>query len=236
MELVATFAAGILETNGKGREVVDADLPQQANQQARVDPAREQHAHIHRRALTDGHGLAGAVEDAVAPVFQGQPGFIGVGAVGQLPPDLLLAIALGIDTQPAGRRQFLDTGQQRARCRYHGVEVQVVVECDRVQHGADVAALEQRWQAGGKAQALSGVGQVQRLDPEAVAGQEQLLAVALPDGQGKHAVEPGQQVGAPGVVALEQHLGVAVAVKPVAEAFQLAAQFREVVDGAVEGQ
>ncbi|MCY1416702.1 hypothetical protein D9M71_322180 [compost metagenome] len=80
------------------------------------------------------------------------------------------------------------------------------------------------------------MGQVKGLDPEAVAGQEQLLAVALPDGQGKHAVEPGQQVGTPGVVALEQHLGVAVAVEGIAEGFQLAAQFREVVDGAIEGQ
>ncbi|MNZ54586.1 hypothetical protein D3C78_724900 [compost metagenome] len=62
------------------------------------------------------------------------------------------------------------------------------------------------------------------------------MAITLPDRQGKHAVQAWQQFGAPGVVALEQHFGVAAGVEGIAQVFQLAAQFREVVDGAVEGQ
>ena len=50
--------------------------------------------------------------------------------------------------------------------------------------------------------------QVQRLDPEAIAGDEQALGIALPDGEGEHAVELGQQVRAdnPGLKATDMDL------------------------------
>jgi len=35
-----------------------------------------------------------------------------------------------------------------------------------------------------------GARQVQRLDAQTVAGDEQLLRIALPDGEGEHAVQP----------------------------------------------
>ncbi|MCY1423672.1 hypothetical protein D9M71_393940 [compost metagenome] len=111
-----------------------------------------------------------------------------------------------------------------------------MVERHRVEHRVDVATLDQRRQGRGETQAFTVSRQVQRFDAEAVAGEEQALVVALPDGQGKHAVELGQQGRAPGVVALEQHLGVAVGPEAVAQGLQLLAQFGEVVDGAVEGQ
>ena len=114
------------------------------------------------------------------------------------------------------------------------MEVQVVIEGDGIKGFANVTASHQCGQAGGKAQAFAGTRQVQRFDPEAVAGDEQLLAVTFPDGEGEHAIELGQQVCAPGVVALEQHFGVATGEEAIAEGFQLLAQFRVVVDGAVE--
>ncbi|MNE06546.1 hypothetical protein D3C80_991370 [compost metagenome] len=63
-----------------------------------------------------------------------------------------------------------------------------------------------------------------------------MLAVALPDRQGKHTVQARQQVGAPGVITLEQHFGITVRIEGITEAFQLAAQLGEVIDGTVEGQ
>ncbi|MCY1528253.1 hypothetical protein D9M68_633530 [compost metagenome] len=114
------------------------------------------------------------------------------------------------------------------------MEVQVVVERVRVQRRIDVAALEQRRQTGGEAQALAGLRQVQRLDAEPVAGDEQAPPVAFPDGEGEHSIESGQQLRAPGVVSLQQHFRIAVGKEAVTQSFQLLAQFRVVVDGAVE--
>jgi hypothetical protein len=116
-----------------------------------------------------------------------------VWAVGQGPPGFLLGAAIGFDAHPGRRRQLFDARQQGARRRHHGVEVQVVIERHRIEDRVDVAALEQRRQGRGEAQALAGARQVQRLHAEAVTGDEQALVVALPDGEGEHAVELGQQ-------------------------------------------
>lgn len=116
------------------------------------------------------------------------------------------------------------------------MEVEVMVERHRIKHPADVTTLEQGRQRGREAQALVGFRQVQRLDAEAVTGDEQLLAVTFPDGKGEHAIELGQHVCAPGVIALEQHFGVTAGMELIAKAFQLGTQFREVVDRTVEGQ
>ncbi len=163
LELIAAFASGILETDGEGRQLFHADLAQQPDQQARVDAAGQQHADIHRCPLANRHGLAGAGEYPVAPVLQAQVEFVGLRTVVQRPPGLLFALAIGVDAQPGCRWQFLDAGQQGTRCWHHGMEVQVVIERDRIQQRADIAALQQRRQARSEAQALVGTRQVQRL-------------------------------------------------------------------------
>ncbi len=169
--------------------------------------------------MANGHGFAGGVEHAGGPAFQVQFAFIGVGAVVQLPPGLAFHFAMAVDAHPGAGFQLLHVGQQGAWRRHHGVEIQVVVECHRVEHRVDVATFEQRRQGRGEAQALAVARQVQGFDTQAVAGEEQALVVALPDGQGEHAIELGQQGRAPGVVALEQHLGVAVGPEAVAQGF-----------------
>jgi len=111
-----------------------------------------------------------------------------------------------------------------------------VIERHRVEDRVDIAALEQRRQGRGKAQALAGARQVQGLDAETVTGDEQALGIALPDGEGEHAVELGQQGFAPGVIALEQHFGVAAGIEGVAQGFEFLAQLREVINRAIERQ
>ena len=165
LEFVAALAACVLKTDRKSRQILHAHFAQQPHQQAGVDPAREQHAHIHSGALANGNRLTGAVQHAVAPVFKGQVYFVGLRAIRQRPPSLLLGMAIGVDTQPGGRWQFFDTGDQRARGRYHGMKVQIMVQCNRIEHRADIAPFEQCRQRGSKAQALAGTRQVERLDP-----------------------------------------------------------------------
>ncbi len=192
LELVAALAAGIFKTDGKCRQVLHADFPQQPHEHARIHTTGQQHAHIHRGTLADRHGFAGAIEHTVGPVLQGQVLLIVMGTVGQGPPGFLLDVALGVDAHPTGRRQLLDARQQGARRWHHRVEIQVVIERHRIEDRVDIAALEQRRQCRGKAQALAGARQVQRLHTKAVAGDKQPLRVALPDGEGKHAIELGQ--------------------------------------------
>ena len=236
LEFIPALAACVLKADGESRQILYAHIAQQPHQQTGVDTAREQHADIHRRPLADGHGFAGAVEDTIAPIFQGQIDFIGTGAVGQGPPGFLLGVAIGVNTQPGRGWQLFDTGNQRAWRWYNGMKIQVVIKRHRVEHGADITALEQRRQGRGKAQALTGTRQIQRLDPQTIAGQKQALGIAFPDGKGKHAIELGQQRFAPGVIALEQNFGIATRIKAVAQGFKLGAQLGEVIDRAVEGQ
>ena len=78
---------------------------------------------------------------------------------------------------------------------------------------------------------MSGV--VQRLDTVAVAGQQQGLLLAVPQGQGKHAVESEQGVCAPLGQGVQDDFAVGLAAEPVAGGFKLSAQFAEVIDLAV---
>lgn len=223
LELVAALATGILETNGEGQEVFHAGFAQQADQHARIDAAGKQYADIHRSALTDGHGFAHGFQCLIAPFLQAVAGFIALRAELQRPPGFLLDPAVGIDAHPGGRRQFFHACQDGARRRHYGMEVQVMVEGDGVQRLGDIATLQQGWQRRGETQALAGARQVQWFDAETVAGDEQALRVTFPDGEGEHAVELGQQGFAPGVITLEQYLGVTAGEEAVAQRFQFAA-------------
>jgi hypothetical protein len=115
-----------------------------------------------------------------------------------------------------------------------GVPAQVVVQRHRVDGGVDVAGPDQRWQRAGEPQPAGRLGQVQRLDAEAVAGQHQPAGVALVDRQGEHADEVVDEVLAPAVVGLRDDLGVGRGEEPVAVPAQLVAQLAVVVDAAVE--
>ncbi|MCY1367386.1 hypothetical protein D9M69_543180 [compost metagenome] len=171
--------------------MLHAGFRQQTHQQAGVDPAGKQHAHFAGGALADRNGVAQADQQAVAPVIEAQALFVFPRAILQFPPTSKVAIASGIEHHPTGRWQLFHALDQGARRRHHGVEIEVEVQCLRIQPGVQVAALEQCRQAGGEAQALIGARQVERFDAEAVAGEEQALCIPFPDGQCEHAVELG---------------------------------------------
>jgi hypothetical protein len=111
---------------------------------------------------------------------------------------------------------------------------QVVVQRDRIELGIDAAAGQQRRQGRGEAQRIRGLGQIQRLDPEPVADQQQPARAVLVDREREHPGKAPHAVTAPLVVGLEDHLGVAGGEEAVPVAFELAAQLVVVVDAAVE--
>ena len=109
-----------------------------------------------------------------------------------------------------------------------------VVQRHRIDAGVDPARRLQRLRRRGEAEAAEVFAVVQRLDAEAVARQEQRLAV--PDGEREHAVQALDAGFAPFQKRPQDDFGVAVGVKNMAARDQLDAQFRVVVDGAVEHQ
>ena len=61
---------------------------------------------------------------------------------------------------------------------------------------------------------------VEGLDAEMIAGQKQLLALGIPEGDGEHAIELADAVGAQLGVQVQHCLGVAVGAELVAGRFQ----------------
>ena len=68
---------------------------------------------------------------------------------------------------------------------------------------------QQRLRLGGEADVAAELGEEQRPDAEAVARQQQLLPLAVPDGDREVAVEALEAAGAPLLVGVRDHLGVA---------------------------
>ena len=111
----------------------------------------------------------------------------------------------------------------------------VEVQGDGVDRRVDLAGGQQRRQAGGKPQPLGALAVIERLDPKPIASQHHPPGVTLMNGKGEHAVEPLDTVRPPGVIGLENHLGVAGAEELIALSFQLGPQLGIVVDRAVVG-
>ena len=74
---------------------------------------------------------------------------------------------------------------------------------------------------------------VQRLDPEAVAREHEPPGARVPDRDREHAAQPLPQARSPFLVAVREHLGVAMRAEPVTGAFELVLELAVVVDLAV---
>ena len=156
------------------------------------------------------------------------------GAGLQLPVGLRFGSSVDGNPQGVSRRQLFQPAQDRAGSRHHTVQAQVVVQPGRIEAGVHPRGAQQRLRIRGKAEKARALRVVQRLDSQPVAGQEQLLRVHVPDGEGEH---PGQLFDAgwpPLRVRLEDDLGVSPGTERVALRDQLLAQLRIVVNGAVE--
>ena len=75
---------------------------------------------------------------------------------------------------------------------------------------------------------------VERLLAEAIAGKQEFLAAVIPDRDREHAAQARKHARAPGLIAVDDHLGVGAAAKHKTRRFELAPQLHEIVDLAVE--
>ena len=88
-----------------------------------------------------------------------------------------------------------------------GLRIQFAVERTITQEGLDFGSEQD-------SQALPPV--IERLDSVAVARQMKQFVPGIPQGKGEDAVEPFDEVNAPFLVAMDQHLGVGARAEPVA--------------------
>ena len=199
-------------------------LGRERREEPRVDAAGEQHADRHVGDEVRAHRVAQA-----RAAFLDELGLVLAVARRQRPrprESLELDAAVG-PRERVARRQLADVDEDRAR-RRHAVERQERferVEVDiPVREGVELRR-ERQLAADGAV--------VQRLDPEAVAREHEPPGARVPDGDREHAAQPLPQARPPFLVAVREHLGVAMRAEPVTGAFELVLELAVVVDLAV---
>src|SRR5207244_10057730 len=92
---------------------------------------------------------------------------------------------------------------------------------------------EQRLDLRAEQERLGGRSVVERLLAEPVTREDQASRSPIPDGQREHPAEPGKNLRAPGMPAIDDDLGVAAAAERVAERIELPPDLRKVIDFAI---
>src|SRR5208282_1316810 len=86
-----------------------------------------------------------------------------------------------------------------------------------------------------KEEVVAALGDVQRLDADAVAGEHQPLPGIAPDGSREHATQAFETSGVPLQKCLQDGFSITVSLKTVAQRLKLAADLEVVVNFAIEG-
>jgi hypothetical protein len=132
------------------------------------------------------------------------------------------------------RRQLLRAGINGARLG-HITEREVLVDGERVELAPEGRMRQERLQLGAEhEQAVRKLRVMKRLDPEAVAREEQGLAITVPQREREHAPEALDALLAPLLPGVNDHLGIALRAEDVAQGRELGDQRLVVVDLAVE--
>ena len=130
-------------------------------------------------------------------------------------------------------RQLGDSPKNRARVR-HVLIRQILVEGLRVDLARHARHFQQALQLAGEQQPAGLVPINERLLSQPIAGEDQLLPLGVPKGQGEHAVQMRDELRPFLLVEVDDGLGIAMGAKLVAGAFEPAAEVAEVVDFTVE--
>ena len=142
-------------------------------------------------------------------------------------------LAVAIDEVMALRQLVHAFEEGLADCRV--LEGHVWLQRLGVELFDEVRVLQEAFDLRGIHERAVHLGIVEGLDAEVVAGAEQFAPVLVPDYEGEHAPDALQQIDAPLLIAMEQHLGVAFGGEGVARGDQFVAQRLVIVDFAVEG-
>ena len=221
----------LLEPDREGAHAVGALARGERGERRRVDPAGQHHADRHVRDQMRADGVAQALAQlgrqlrlalGALPARRHRPR-AGVAAQPRL--------AVLHDQDVTGRElsRFLED-RQRRRDRVEREERLERVQVDFTRH---LGLAQQRLQLGRERQRAAGDAVVERLDPEAVAREEQALLEPVPQRDREHAPQVLDERRPPLLVQMDQHLRVALRGEPVSRALEPLAQLAVVVDLAV---
>jgi hypothetical protein len=119
--------------------------------------------------------------------------------------------------------------------RHRRPEGEGLIEPDRIEGARQRrVASEQRLDLAGEDDPAPVLGVVKRPHPQPIAGQRQSPAARVPQPDGELSVEPRERLLAPGLVGVDDHLGVAGRPEGVPQRLQFGAQLAVVEDLAVE--
>ena len=206
-----------------------ASFRHQPDDDRRVDPAGEKRPQRHV-ALQSHLDRRSQQLPQLAAILFGRP--------------IVLDVEVGLPVRPyvepplaphgvVTRRKLGDALENRPRMR-HVLIREVFVEGLRVDLPRHARHLQDALEFAGKQQPARLVTINQRLLPQPIAGQHQLLPPGVPDGQGKHAVKVCNEFWPVVFVEMDQHFGVALSAEAMPGPFQSAAEVAEVIDFAVE--
>ena len=107
---------------------------------------------------------------------------------------------------------------------------------DRIQLAGQLGTGQQRFKLGREKKSLLKSRVIKRLDAASVTHHQQPPTPAVPEGEGKDAVQSGGHFIAAFFIQMQQHFGIRGTAKGVTGVDQFPAKFGEVVDLAVKGQ
>ena len=218
--------APLLEADRKRAQRLRRLLGGERGQHGRVDPAREQHADRHVGDEVGAHGVAHAgaqLLDELRLVLVAHLGRRNRGRP-RVPDEGAPSVLPGEDV-PGLELPHVAEDRQRRRDGVEGEEGLERVEVD--------LSARQRAQLGGERELVAGLAVVERLDPVAVAREDEAVSLGVPEGDREHAAQPVREALPVLLVEMDEHLGVAARREAVPGALELVPQLAVVVDLAV---
>ncbi len=178
-----------------------------------------------------------AFDDVVQQPANGADGGLQVVGVlaGLQPPVAVLGHSVPAHRDDAARAHLVHSPVDRAfRGLDEGEQLPEPIGVDHGRPGQRVG--EDRLGLGAEQHARRGRVVVERLDPEPVAHEHQLVLPHVPDAEGVHAVQAAAEIGPPFEIGVQDDLGVAAGAEPVTARGELVAQLLEVVHLTAVGQ
>ena len=225
----ALVVALVAEAEPERGQPSPPDLPgRDRSDRRRVETAAEIGADLDVRTQPDadriGEQLLDLVDELVLVRFDGREV--------DVPPARLRPGAVRPEHDVVRRRQLTDPDERRA-VRQGRPRDERVGDPDRVELARRCGVAEQRLGLGREADVAVVLREEERTHAEAVARQQRLARLPVPDRDREVSVEALEAADAPLRVGLRDHLGVGGGREPASEPFQLGAQFDVVVDLAV---
>ena len=109
-------------------------------------------------------------------------------------------------------------------------EGEILINGGWIEAGPKIGVTEKRTKFGSEEKFATVVGVVEWFDAEGIAGEDESFFAGVPDGEGKHAIEPGETVGPVFRPSLEKNFRIRLGAEGGSAGFEIATEFEVVVN------